>query len=107
MLNIPEIEARAAKATPGPCTAMYVPSAMPVSCVKHGVACNATGLETGRNWLPADADFDAHAREDIPALTALVRELAGALEFYVTGNECCPGCKGCDAARAILAKVQL
>ena len=83
MLNIPEIEARAAACEPEPW---------------RGEGDKPDG---------GDAAFFAHAREDIPALTALVRDLAGALKLQLRFHlpECI--CCSCETARESLAKVQL
>ena len=88
MLNIPEIEARAAACEPEPW---------------RGEGDKPDG---------GDAAFFAHARTDIPALTELVRELAGALQMhrcYFCSWQTSEGhgCSHCKPVRAVLAKVQL
>lgn len=73
--DLDAIRARCEAASKGPCIPSYVPSAMPVDCVKYGVVSLSKGLETARCWTVEDTIFYAAAHEDIPALLAHIDTL--------------------------------
>lgn len=100
-LDLPAIRARAEAATPGPWYALPDPAP---SRVDHGyrlvatttrnAAANVYGLRDAMGYpgltklnSDADADFIAHAREDVPALLAEVERLSRNLEL--ASAECC------------------
>jgi hypothetical protein len=76
-LNLDEIEARAAAATPGPWTTdgweIYqgTGAGIPDLMKWVGETCRADDYDGSRN----DAAFIAHARTDVPAMTAEIRRL--------------------------------
>ena len=90
MNRLNEIEARANAATEGPWewegeakgeweigANSLVPSRRPDDPVLYGYGYDASGIEVKN---PADAEFIAHAREDVPALVAALRAV---LELHV------------------------
>lgn len=100
-LDLPAIRARAEAATPGPWYALPDPAP---SRVDHGyrlvatttraAADNVYGLRDAMGYpgltkldSDSDADFIAHAREDVPALLAEVERLSRNLEL--ASAECC------------------
>jgi hypothetical protein len=79
--DLARIEARAASATPGPWTTeQFLPEDRP-----YPEATNIAGDRKGVYWQVAtnlwcaDAEFIAHAREDVPALIAALRDARAAL----------------------------
>lgn len=88
-MNIKEIRARAEAASPGPwvcCTwdPMEPPHVAVQSVIDKIKVCDSRSNVAS----PADAEFIAHAREDIPALIARVEELEAALKSKFS---VCPG----------------
>lgn len=86
-LRLDEIETRCNAATPGPwgvCT-----------CSLNGPCSNEKGVRVSfctdglpdRADYPLDAEFIAHARQDIPSLIAEVRRLRIALESSHANNQ--------------------
>ena len=89
-MNLKAIEARAKAATPGRWTTKYgrsvvshVPwyAVMPFGKSRDWLKEIQNGLRTGLPDTQANADFIAHAREDIPALIAEVRRLESELHI--------------------------
>jgi hypothetical protein len=80
-LDLDAIEARANAATPGPWHKEHTDPNPLHGCVTigdHGWVCagpNAPAYDEDSDEGHADAEFVAHARTDVPALVALVREL--------------------------------
>ena len=101
-LDIEAIEARANAATPGPWmvhrreimsagptqrTRITLRAIGPRSAVPHGMVIVPGPCEETLSMNDDDADFIAHARVDIPALIARVRELEGALAEILELNQ--------------------
>lgn len=83
-LDLDEIRARAAAATPGPWQARRE---FVVSGDLEGIPdCVVSTGEDGPQEL-ADAEFIAHAREDVPALYAEIERLRAALVTAMEGAE--------------------
>jgi len=91
MINLDEIEERCEKATGGPwwndCGVIHAPHWD--SDLPEGVACHPadTYNGNGKDW-DADAEFIAHAREDIPALVAEIRRLCCIVYGISSPNLC-------------------
>jgi hypothetical protein len=74
-MNLDEIEARANAATPGPWK----------YCAGSGAIEGVNTLIVRGAW-PNSGPFIAHARTDVPALIARVRELEAALKDIAVGD---------------------
>lgn len=72
--RLSEIEERVNKATAGPWTALGDGDWQDVSGFAHDFGCGCCQREDG-NFVAADAQFIAHARQDVPELIAEVRRL--------------------------------
>ena len=108
MNRLNEIEARANAATEGPWewegeakaeweigANSLVPSRRPDDPVLYGYGYDASGIEVK---TPADAEFIAHARTDVPALVAALRAvLALHTAEHVEGRWLCGHCFGWDS----------
>src|SRR5580698_4766851 len=83
--ELKEIEARANAATAGPleCVGPVGPKEVYYVGPKYNPEFSVATMSTCNTEGPkANGDFFAHARADIPALIAHIRELREALEFY-------------------------
>ena len=98
MNRLDEIEARANAATEGPWewegeakaeweigANSLVPSRRPDDPVLYGYGYDASGIEVK---TPADAEFIAHARQDMPALVAVARYALSQHSKDEAHNEC-------------------
>ena len=98
MKRLDEIEARANAATEGPWewegeakaeweigANSLVPSRRPDDPVLYGYGYDASGIEVK---TPADAEFIAHARTDVPALAAVARYALSQHSKDEAHNEC-------------------
>jgi hypothetical protein len=80
-LDLEAIKARAEAAGPGPWySAPDLPPRSHLHAVCRGAGASTDGLIVGTTMSAAEADFIAHAREDVPALAAEVARLREALE---------------------------
>jgi len=122
--RLEEIEARAAKATPGPWESDGVRVYSYHSKCKYGLVADCDlelAIKGAEPQLPYDPDFIAHTREDVPWLRQIVRELLAQyaamqepLEWLASIEECGDGfvvgdpmneehAKHCPECQAILA----
>ena len=80
------IEARAAAATPGPWVRIrdhrWASDIYVHADARHDVAGRPVARVNEHYTPDVDAEFIAHARQDVPALLAEVRRLRGAIEDY-------------------------
>jgi hypothetical protein len=86
--QLAEIEDRARSATPGPWASGHKSWAgenAVLSIILNGLPVAICGEETANTEHPAsaDAEFIAHARQDVPALVAEVRRLQDELDNYL------------------------
>jgi hypothetical protein len=83
-LDLDEIEARANAATPGPWEAYFTLHGDPMVVEQGQGPFGAVTLPSTApdDYGKANAEFIAHAREDIPALVQRVRELEQTLAFF-------------------------
>ena len=81
-LDFDELE-RLEKATaPGPFEARYVPSGMPVQCVKFGlIDLGQGGIEVSRHWTREDVEYSEALRNAAPQLLAIARAAKEAVEL--------------------------
>ena len=100
-LDLDAIEARAAAATEGPWSRDdEYPLSVAICYTPHVWALAYSGTE-------ANAEFIAHARTDVPALVAALREARADCETHHTTvvHQCCEDAQAVPALRAALATV--
>lgn len=84
MSRLDEIQARLADATPGPWVPGY-DAGWTVEVPEGAEIAAMTDQEAGQGR--ADADFIAHAREDMPALIEFARRVEAVLDDHESTNE--------------------
>jgi hypothetical protein len=73
-LDLDELERLEKAVAPGPFEARYVPSGMPVQCVKFGlIDLGQGGIEVSRHWTREDVEYSEALRNAAPQLLAIAR----------------------------------